>query len=159
MIDDLPRTITIAKAIPTRVGDATLGGGSYIDGDHWYLHLGIADSTGHRDLHLSRGDTAVFAGTTWQVTHLREPTTATRGLVATLTRVELLFASVRTLVPTDTGSKDTTYPAGTTGAIVDVPTEDPNGHYFIDVGTNPSTYDSITLQRHEFEVTNLHPSA
>lgn len=84
---ELPSTLTIAKTIPTRVGGAVIGGDSYLDGSRPFVRACLADDTRERHLDLYEGDVVVFAGTTWQVTRINEPSSAPRGFVATLTRV------------------------------------------------------------------------
>lgn len=91
MASELPETITIAKTIPSRVhddyGSVVVGDSRLDDQGRWIVGLGIHDAGGDRDVDVQEGDTFEFAGAMWKVTQVREPTTATRGRVATLTKV------------------------------------------------------------------------
>lgn len=89
MTSELPETLEIHKTIPTRAGDsASLGGHNAIDAQgRWIVQLSIHDDAGGRLVNLFEEDTFEFAGATWQVSKIAEPSTRTRGLVATLTRV------------------------------------------------------------------------
>ncbi|HEY6738807.1 MAG TPA: DUF6406 domain-containing protein [Actinopolymorphaceae bacterium] len=90
MTNDQAETIEIAKTIPHNRADGTfVAGVNYIDDDgRWTVRLDIEDAEGERDVHAHEGDTFAFGGGTWEVTKVYEPTTATRGAVATLTRVQ-----------------------------------------------------------------------
>lgn len=88
-VANLPETIQVWKTIPADVdGNQGLGGDSGLDGQgRRVVQLSIHDNAGDQFIALHEGETFEFAGATWEVTTIDEPTTATRGRVATLTRV------------------------------------------------------------------------
>lgn len=89
MANDLPETIQVWKTKPANVG-ATSGLGGHNGRDEQgrkVVQLSIHDNAGDQFIALHEGETFEFAGATWEVTTIDEPTTATRGRVATLTRV------------------------------------------------------------------------
>lgn len=93
MTSERTETLTIAKTIRETVVDGQrvvghVAGGSWIDEQgRWVLGLGLSERSGSRDIDLLEGDEFEFAGATWKVTKVYEPTTATRGAVAELVRV------------------------------------------------------------------------
>lgn len=88
MTQQLPEVMEIEKTIPNRIGGSVLGGDSYVDEQgRWIVELHVSDGESRRLLHVVEGESVEFAGMTWRVTDVVEPTTATRGQVATLRRV------------------------------------------------------------------------
>ncbi len=89
MTNDLPETIQVYKTIPANVDtEQGLGGDSGFDRQgRKVVQLSIHDNAGDQFIMLGEGETFDFAGATWEVTTIEEPTTRTRGKVATLRRV------------------------------------------------------------------------
>jgi hypothetical protein len=87
--NDLPQTIQVWKTKPANVGPTSgLGGHNGRDEQgRKVVQLSIHDDAGDQFVTLFEGETFEFAGATWQVTTIAEPSTDTRGDVATLTRV------------------------------------------------------------------------
>lgn len=89
MTSDLPDTIEISKALLKHVGDASVAGHTYIDDQGLLIvRLSALDDAGKREIHVHEGDVFDFAGAKWRMAIVHEPTIATRGRVATLTRVQ-----------------------------------------------------------------------
>lgn len=88
MTVNLPEILEIEKTIPNRVNDSLVGGDSFVDEDgRWVVELHVAENGDRRLLRVVEGDTVDFAGTTWTLEGVKEPTTQPQGRVATLTRV------------------------------------------------------------------------
>lgn len=88
MTSELPETIELVDAIPERVTpEATLVGHNGFDADGGrVVQLSIADEVGDSFLTLREGERFEFAGASWNVTKVYEPTTEEHRSVATLTR-------------------------------------------------------------------------
>jgi hypothetical protein len=88
--DEHIRVLEIYLTIPDRLGRGTvIGGNSYLDDQgRLEVRLAIKDAAGERDIRCHEGDTFEFAGATWQVTRVFEPTLSGRSRVATLSKVE-----------------------------------------------------------------------
>ena len=86
---ELPETIELSKALLYRVGSASMAGHTYVDEQgRWIVRISSVDDAGKHEIHIREGETLKFVGATWKLTKVYEPTTATRGPVATLTRVQ-----------------------------------------------------------------------
>jgi hypothetical protein len=84
---ELPQTIQLVHGILEHVGDAYVAGHSYVDDQgRWILQLGLGDGGGDRELNVVEGDTVEFAGATWKVATVNEPSADATEL-ATLARV------------------------------------------------------------------------
>ncbi len=88
MTSELPESIELVDAIPERVTpQATVAGHNGFDGEgHRVVQLSIADEAGDRFLTLREDERFEFAGASWSVTKVDEPTTDEHRSVATLTR-------------------------------------------------------------------------
>lgn len=84
----LPAVLEIYKTIPSRINDSLIGGDSYVDEQgRWVVELHVAEGGGRQLLRVVEGDSVAFAGATWAVENVGEPTSQAQGCVATLTRV------------------------------------------------------------------------
>ncbi len=88
MSEPLPASLTLMKRMLERVDEAGIAGHSYVDEQgRWALQLQISDGGRAQLISVFEGDSVEFAGATWTVSEVVEPTTTERGPVATLTRV------------------------------------------------------------------------
>ncbi|MBM7783339.1 hypothetical protein JOD67_000019 [Tenggerimyces flavus] len=88
MSEGLPASLILMKRMLERVDEAGISGHSYVDEQgRWVLQLQISDGGRAQLVSVFEGDSVEFAGTTWTVSEVLEPTTVERGKVATLTRV------------------------------------------------------------------------
>jgi hypothetical protein len=88
MTTELPETIELVDTIPERVTpQATIAGHNGFDAEgNRVVQLSIADGAGDSFLTLREGERFEFAGASWNVTKVDEPTTDEHRSVATLTR-------------------------------------------------------------------------
>lgn len=89
MSSDEVETIDLYKTTPDeRSAGTKLGGHTYTDDQgRLTVRLYLKDGSGERRIHVREGDTFEFDGQSWRVTKVHEHTAATRGRVATLTKV------------------------------------------------------------------------
>jgi hypothetical protein len=89
MTNELPKTIELVDAIPERVhAQATVAGHNGFDADgSLVVQLSIADEAGDSFLTLREGEQFEFAGATWTVAKVHQPTSDQHRAVATLARV------------------------------------------------------------------------
>jgi hypothetical protein len=90
MISDLPDAIELHQGIPDRLGGgAFIGGDSYLDEQgRLEVDLTVGDDVGERDIRHHEGDIFEFAGATWRVAKIFEPSLGGRSRVATLSKIE-----------------------------------------------------------------------
>lgn len=85
--------ITVAKTIRhdvregTRVIGHVIGDSLVNEQGQWVVELDLIEQSGKRGIDVVEGDEFEFAGGTWRVAKVYEPTTAPRGAVAELVRV------------------------------------------------------------------------
>jgi hypothetical protein len=90
MTSDLPGTIELHQSIPHPLGGgAVIGGSSYLDDRAaWRSVWPSRNDAGEHGIRRHEGDTFEFAGATWRVTKVFEPSLGGRSRVTTLSKVE-----------------------------------------------------------------------
>ncbi|MBF6332354.1 hypothetical protein [Nocardia transvalensis] len=89
MTSGQPETITIHKTIlTTTASGAGVSAGSAVDDQgRWVVRLSVGSGPDSLFIDVVEGDTFQFEGDTWKVTKVFEPSTHTRGAVATISKV------------------------------------------------------------------------